>query len=82
MYLWYWKQSIRWGDTEAAEKWMKKYGEAGGTYKGLRASLRLSAPIGGISRKHRRGFFETLNPDDKKALELANKWYQNTMKGL
>lgn len=41
------------GDLQAAKRYLKKYYELGGTYKGLRQSINMAHPIAGIRKQDR-----------------------------
>jgi len=78
--LYYYKQALKYGDLQAAARYLKKYEELGGTEKGRKISVKASMPLGSLPKKMRKGFKESL---DKKQLETLNKaeeWYNRTYK--
>jgi len=76
--LYYYKQALKFGDTEAAEKYYKKYREGGGTSKSRRQSISKSKPLGAIARKDYGKFKATLTADERKILHEARLWYSKT----
>jgi diguanylate cyclase (GGDEF)-like protein len=76
--LYYYKMSQRLGDFEAAEKYLKQYQEIGGTVKGFKQSMRMSAPDGMIKRSLKRRFFQSLTPHEVDIFRRANEWYRAT----
>ena len=74
--LYYYRRAIAWGDEKAASSWLVKYGKLGGTAKGLRRSVRLSSPFGGLSDTQRRAFIRSLNEDEIKLARVAARWYK------
>jgi len=76
--LYYYKQSLKYGDLKAAEKYLGKYYKLGGTSTGITSSLRRSAPLGSLAKKDHRKFLATLNEDEKERYQLALRWYRDT----
>jgi hypothetical protein len=79
--LYYWKRAVQWGDEDAAQKWLKKYQELGGTTRGLRQSLSLAEPLSGIKGRARREFKESLSAEGKETLRMAEEWYDRVYRG-
>ena len=73
--LYFYKKSIVYGDEEAAEKYLEKYKELGGTKKGLKISFKRAHPLGSLSKKDRAGFMKSLSGKEKERLEKSIKWY-------
>ena len=78
--LYYHKQALRFGDFEAAEKYLWKYRELGGTRKGLKTSIRLAEPTARVPKKRRNQFKISLSPSERKTLHAAQRWYQSVYK--
>jgi hypothetical protein len=74
--LYYHKQALRFGDFEAAEKYLRQYAELGGTRKGLKASIRLAEPTARVPKKLRRQFMFSLSPSERQTLQAAQRWYR------
>ncbi len=74
--LYYYKQALKFGDLKAAEKYLKKYKKLGGNFKGIKISIRASAPIASLPKKYRTRFLMSLSSTDKKTYNLANNWYR------
>ena len=75
--LYYHKQALRFGDFEAAEKYLRQYAELGGTRKGLKASIRLAEPTARVPKKLRRRFMFSLSPSERQTLKAAQRWYKS-----
>ncbi len=69
--LYYYKQSMKYGDLEKAEKYLKKYYEFGGTRKGYKQSIKLAHPIAALPIKHRRRFMGELTPKQRETVDRA-----------
>jgi hypothetical protein len=76
--LYYYKQGLRYGDLAAAEKYLRRYYELGGTEKGLAQSVTRTHPLGSLAEKDWRPFLTTLSPDEMESFRLALKWYNAT----
>jgi hypothetical protein len=74
-YLYYHKQALRYGDKNLAEKWLKRYYDAGGKAEGLATSIRNTHPLHSLGRQ-RSEFMKTLSPSEKAVVDRAEKWYQ------
>ena len=75
--LYYHKQALRFGDFEAAEKYLRKYAELGGTRKGLKASIRLADPTARVPKTLKRQFMFSLSPSERQTLKTAQRWYKS-----
>jgi len=80
--LYWYKEAVKYGDLEAASKYWLSYLDMGGSMKGLKKSIKLARPTGGLRRKDKRGFYKTLTQDDKVLLNTASKWYRQTYSRL
>jgi len=76
------KKAIRFKDDKAQEKFMRKYIEAGGTEKGIEASLKSLDPLYSLAKKNIYEFKKTLSPEEKKDLAKAEKYNTQVLKGL
>ncbi|MFO7750947.1 MAG: hypothetical protein R6V54_12725 [Desulfobacteraceae bacterium] len=76
--LYYYRQAMKYGDLTAADKYLKKYYELGGTPQGLKQSIWMSHPLAGIKKADRYSFRNELSKKDEKRLGLALNWYQKT----
>jgi len=63
---------------QAAQKYLKKYYELGGTKQGLRQSLKSAHPLTGIPLKYRRSFRTSLSPEDDARVKAGLEWYKKT----
>ena len=72
----YFKQAARWGDDEAADKWLAEYYALGGKPSGVAQSLKLSAPLGGLSAERRGKFLRSLTPLEREAVKEADRWWK------
>lgn len=73
--LYYFKQALRYGDKEAAKKYLDKYKELGGKQKGIESSVGKSAPLAMLG-KNRKEFEKSLSAEDRQKLLLADRWYK------
>jgi len=80
-FLYYYKQALKFGNLKVAEKYLKKYMDAGGSLKGMKISIKMSSPLGGIPKKHRNAFLASLDEKQKESLRRAQEWYNKTYSG-
>lgn len=78
--LYYYKRAKRFNDEAAERKWLAEYVKLGGTLRGMKQSIEMSEPLGGMSKKDRISFLRSLTPDDREALALARRWYASEMR--
>lgn len=80
--LYYYKQALKYDDEKAADKYLKKYYELGGTENGLSKSLTSLNPMYGLvdSRGEKEQFREWLTEDENKILDRAMKYYNELIK--
>jgi hypothetical protein len=76
--LYYYKQAMKYGDLEAADRYIRKYAEMGGTAQGLQQSIRMAHPLSGIKKQDRARFLRDLTPAQRERLQKAIKWHQRT----
>jgi hypothetical protein len=69
------KLALRYGDEEAAKKYMLEYANLGGTPRGLLQSLKRMHPLSGLSKLDKLSFLATLDEEEQGRLELAIKFY-------
>ena len=78
--LYYFKQSMRYGDMEAAEKYLRDYFRLSDSpkkaMKGLKSSLKRVAPLGGLRKKDQKAFLDTLSDAEIKTFKVARDWYK------
>lgn len=79
--LFYYKQAIRWGNQEAAERYLRQYKEEfGGTDKGLQQSLDRTHPLGQLAKSDWPEFIKQLTPDERDQLKVAIGYYDEKFK--
>ncbi|OEU68461.1 MAG: hypothetical protein BBJ57_07225 [Desulfobacterales bacterium PC51MH44] len=76
--MYYYKRALKYGDLKAAEKYLKKYVDLGGTRRGMNTSIRYSSPLGMMTKKRRRNFLKTLSEQDQRTLRIAEAWFEET----
>lgn len=76
--LYYYKQALKFGDIGAAERYLKRYYELGGTERGLGQSIKRAHPLGMIAKKDHGEFLKTLSPEEMERYRIALRWYQET----
>jgi len=76
--LYYYKQALKFGNKEQAERWKQRYFDMGGTKDGIRQSIKRSAPLAGLSTEDRKAFYASLSDKEKAMLKRAEKWYGQT----
>lgn len=77
--LYNFKLSVRYGDKDAAEKYLAEYAALGGTKQGLATSIRNLEPLSGLNAEDERRFRNSLNADDKENLAAAIKFYEDVL---
>ncbi len=76
--LYYYKQSLKFGDPEKASFWFEKYKELGGNLKGYNASMKKGMIINTVPNDLKAAWYQSLDAEDKEVLDMANKWYFET----
>ena len=79
--LYNYKLALRYEDKEAAEKYLLKYIEQGGTKKGLAQSLKSMHPLHGLNKQDRATFVARLTKEQRKELDEAIRFYETTLLG-
>lgn len=79
--LYYFKLSMKYGDKEAAKKYLLKYVKDGGTSKGLTSSLKSMSPIHGLDSEELTKFLTWLTPEEQKDLKKAYQYYTELIGG-
>jgi hypothetical protein len=78
--LYYFKQSLRYGDMEAAERYLRDYVDlAGGpekASKGLKTSIDRTAPMGGLKKRDREAWLNGLTQAELKTLKVSRAWFK------
>jgi hypothetical protein len=77
--LYYFKVAVRYGDKEAAEKFLQEYVSYGGDAKGMDASVRAMHPLSGLSTAERPEFLNQLDEEEKGAYERSLKFYDEVL---
>ena len=72
------KQSLRYGDKEAARTAIAKMQAEGVTMNDVTKSLKRSAPLAGLSKKDLAEFAATLTPKELEQAKAAEGWYRDT----
>jgi len=76
--MYYYRQALKFGDLPAAERYLQKYYELGGTYKGMKQSIKRAHPLGGMTSAQRSQFLRTLNERQREVIDIATAWYYRT----
>ena len=76
-----WKLAQRYGDVASEKRLDAEIERLEISYKSIAASLRRSAPMGGLSREMRARFEDTLTAADKDDLKTAEDWYDKMFYG-
>jgi len=87
--LYNFKLAIRYGDKEAADKYLLEYAMNGGTEKGLEQSLRALHPLWGLKSKaevegeptERDRFVAQLTPEEREVYDRAIEYYEDVLLG-
>ncbi|KKL67092.1 hypothetical protein LCGC14_2138460, partial [marine sediment metagenome] len=76
--LYEWRLSKKFGDKKAERKAYERLRELGVSGTDLRASVRRAHPLGSISLRDRSTFLKTLTTRERKLLDKAIAWYDET----
>jgi len=79
--LYYYRQAIKYGDGEAAQRYLDDYRRLGGNWKGLRISVKRAHPLAMLPKTHRYRFTASLSGEDRALLNRATSWYRQTYIG-
>lgn len=74
--LYYYKQALKFGDMEAAAKYLKKYQDMGGKMHDIQGSIKRVHPLSTLKLSDRYKFRESLTPEQRQTLETATLWYK------
>lgn len=74
--LYYYKQALKFGDFDAAEKYLKKYQEMGGKLHDVQGSIKRVHPLASLRLADRYKFKASLSPEQRETLSLATAWYK------
>ena len=80
--LYNYKQALKLKDKKAADKYLKKYSELGGTAKGLQESLKNLHPLAGLSPADRVRFLKELRPAEREKVDLAIEHYKSLISAV
>jgi len=75
------KRAILYHDDEAAMKFTRLYREHGGTFQGLRQSVRMTHPLSAIPDYLKGEFMNELNAGQRKTVDRAVDWYRRVYGG-
>ena len=73
------RTAMRFKDQKNIDRALKEYEEAGGTQKGLNASLNRMNPLSGLSKEDQPKFIKWLTNHDRRILDRAMKYYQDML---
>lgn len=76
--LYYYRQAIKYGDNEAAERYKAEYLTQGGTREGIKKSIVRAHPMGSIPLYQRTRFRQSLSPQEEETLKRGIEWYKST----
>lgn len=71
----YMKLALRYGDVEAAKRYLMEYKELAGTPQGLQQSIKAMAPLAGLNEREKAEFLATLTADEKERLTKAQMFF-------
>jgi hypothetical protein len=74
--LYYYKQALKFGDFDAAAKYLKRYQDMGGKMGDLQGSIRRVHPLSSLKLSDRYKFKQTLSPEQQQTLGVATTWYK------
>jgi hypothetical protein len=74
--LYYYKQALKFGDFDAAEKYLKKYQGMGGKLHDVQGSIRRVHPLASLRLADRYKFKSSLSPEQQETLSVATAWYK------
>jgi hypothetical protein len=74
--LYYYKQALKFGDFDAAEKYLKKYRDMGGKLHDVQGSIRRVHPLASLRLADRYKFKASLSPEQQETLSVATAWYK------
>ena len=74
--LYYYKQALKFGDFDAAEKYLKKYQDLGGKLHDVQGSIRRVHPLASLRLADRYKFKASLSPEQQETLSMATTWYK------
>ncbi len=72
----YYKMALRYGDKEAAQKYLKEYMLLGGTKQGMATSMKAMDPLSGLKTTEKPKFLKSLSKADREQLVLAQRFWR------
>lgn len=78
--LYNYKLSLRYKDTEKAEKFLGEYLKLGGTREGLKRSMQSLDPLHGLNDQEKKLFISQLDEEGRKDLVRAINFYVNVLR--
>ena len=76
--FYYYKQAMKYGDLDAAQRYLKKYYELGGDPRPKMQSIKYAHPLASIPGMKRRAFRQSLAMGQSDIFDTALKWYNKT----
>lgn len=70
--------ALRYRDKLAFAKYIAQYMANGGNARGMAASIRNMDPLHAVKKEQRQDFINSLDEEDRKKLELAQQFYEDT----
>jgi N12 class adenine-specific DNA methylase len=77
--LYWFKKSAQWGEDEAAQAWLQRYYQLGGTAKDVGQAMKRAHPLGVLAQKDQRAFQLSRSPAELEQLDRATDWYRRVM---
>ena len=76
--FYYYKQAMKYGDIDAAQRYLKKYYELGGATRPEIQSIKYAHPLASIPGMKRKAFRQSLTLDQADTFNNALEWYDKT----
>jgi hypothetical protein len=77
--LYNYKAALRYGDKEAARRYLAKYVAAGGNDRGYAQSMKTLHPLYGLDEKEQPQFLASLSQSDREIVQRAIEYYDELM---
>jgi len=69
------------GDRERAVRWLRRYQQAGGNVRGLKASVAAQNPITRLPVKARKPFMDSLSSDQRSTFDKGVRYWRDHLAG-
>lgn len=76
--FYYYKQAMKYGDLDAAQRYLKKYYELGGVPKAKMQTIRYAHPLSSIPGMKRKAFRQSLATTQEETYSQALDWHDKT----